>query len=189
VLLRLHIHRRNIAAISELREGKQMNGIQIIGRLGSDPELKDVGDNQVAEFSLADDQYEGRDKDKTTGWYRCQVWGNRAHTVMDYLHKGAPCTVFGRLKQRKYTTKDGDERISLDVNVTDFSLPPRAQDDEEPQQSRGNDRGRSNERSAPAPRSRARDEEQEERQPARTATRTQPRQARYQEEELDDVPF
>jgi single-strand DNA-binding protein len=184
-----------MATNSELHEGQQMNGIQIIGRLGSDPELKQVGDNDVAEFSMADDQYEGRDKEKTTGWYRCQVWGARAQTVMDYMHKGSPVTVFGSLKQRKYTTKDGDERTSMDVNVRDFSLPPRASQDDgdEPrQQSRDNDRGRSN--NAPAPRGRGRDDDQqEERGPSVNSTRRQsapqPRQTRYQEDELDDVPF
>lgn len=102
-----------------------MNTIQLCGHLGQDPELKQVGDNLVASFSVADPQYEGANKEKTTGWYNCQIWGNRANTAMEYLYKGIAVTIFGELKQRHYTRKDGTDAISLDVRVTNFMAHPR----------------------------------------------------------------
>ena len=97
-----------------------MLNITAHGNLGKDPELKNVGQNQVASFSLA----VRTGKDETT-WLNCAVWGKRAQTAAEYLRKGAKITIAGQAKLRSYTTQDGTEKQSLDVNVTDFSLPAR----------------------------------------------------------------
>jgi single-strand DNA-binding protein len=154
-----------------------MNSFTIHGNLGQDPELKEVGQSEVAEFTIADKQYEGPERQSSTGWYRCQVWGARAHTIMEFFRKGAAVTIVGTLKQRKYQTKDGEDKIALDIRVNDFTLPLRAsgddrdeRDDRRPaprQESRGNDRdddrGRDRRpapaRSGASPRSRGRDDE------------------------------
>jgi len=67
------------------------------GNLGRDPELKEVGSTQVASFSIA----ARTGKDETT-WIDCSVWGKRADTVMNYLHKGDRITVAGSAKVRIY---------------------------------------------------------------------------------------
>lgn len=90
------------------------------GNLGKDPELKDLGGNQVANFSIA----ARTGKDETT-WINCTVWGKRAETVMQYLHKGDKITVAGSGKVRTYQTKDGSEAKSLELNVSDFTLPAK----------------------------------------------------------------
>ena len=90
------------------------------GNLGKDPELKDLGGNQVANFSIA----ARTGKDETT-WINCTVWGKRAETVMQYLHKGDKITVAGSGKVRTYQTKDGTEGKSLELNVSDFTLPAK----------------------------------------------------------------
>ena len=90
------------------------------GNLGKDPELKDLGGNQVANFSIA----ARTGKDETT-WINCAVWGKRAEIVMQYLHKGDKVTVAGSGKVRAYQAKDGTEGKSLELNVSDFTLPAR----------------------------------------------------------------
>ena len=90
------------------------------GNLGRDPELKEVGSTQVASFSIA----ARTGKDETT-WIDCSVWGKRADTVMEYLHKGDRITVCGSAKVRIYEKKDGSEGKSLELNVSDFTLPPK----------------------------------------------------------------
>ncbi len=90
------------------------------GNLGKDPELKDLGGNQVANFSLA----ARTGKDETT-WINCAVWGKRAEAAMQYLHKGDKITVAGSGKVRSYQTKDGTEGKSLELNVSDFTLPAK----------------------------------------------------------------
>lgn len=97
-----------------------MLNITAHGNLGKDPELKDLGGNQVANFSIA----ARTGKDETT-WINCTVWGKRAETVMEYLHKGDKITVAGSGKIRAYQAKDGTEGKSLELNVSDFTLPPR----------------------------------------------------------------
>ena len=90
------------------------------GNLGRDPELKQTDKSQVASFSIA--ARTGRDE---TTWIDCSVWGKRADTVMEYLHKGDRITVCGSAKVRIYEKKDGSEGKSLELNVSDFTLPPK----------------------------------------------------------------
>ncbi len=97
-----------------------MLNITAHGNLGKDPELKNVGQNQVASFSLA----VRTGKDETT-WMNCAVWGKRAQTAAEYLRKGAKITIAGQAKLNSYTTQDGTEKQSLNVNVNDFTLPAR----------------------------------------------------------------
>jgi single-strand DNA-binding protein len=97
-----------------------MLNITAHGNIGKDPELKTVGQHQVASFSLA----ARTGKDETT-WLNCAIWGKRAQTAAEYLHKGAEITIAGQGKLNSYTAQDGTERQSLNVNVTDFTLPVR----------------------------------------------------------------
>ncbi|OUW01901.1 MAG: hypothetical protein CBD16_04915 [Betaproteobacteria bacterium TMED156] len=100
-----------------------MLNITAHGNIGKDPELKTVGQNQVASFSLA----VRTGKDETT-WLNCAVWGKRADAAVQYLRKGAKITIAGQGKLNSYTAKDGSERQNLNVNVTDFTLPPRQEE-------------------------------------------------------------
>ena len=100
-----------------------MLNITAHGNLGKDPEIKKVNDTQVASFSLA----ARTGKDETT-WIDCAVWGKRAETVVNYLHKGDKITVAGNGKVRVYQKKDGTEGRSLDLRVSDFTLPPKKED-------------------------------------------------------------
>ena len=97
-----------------------MLNITAHGNIGKDPELNTVGQYQVANFPLA----ARTGKDETT-WLNCAVWGKRAQTAAESLHKGAKITIAGQGKLNRYTAQDGTERQSLNVNVTDFTLPAR----------------------------------------------------------------
>ena len=99
-----------------------MLNITAHGTLGKDPEIKQVGDSQVAEFSLA----ARTGKDETT-WIDCAVWGKRAEVVLQYLHKGDRVTVAGGGHVRTYQKNDGTEGRSLQLRVSDFTLPPRSE--------------------------------------------------------------
>jgi single-strand DNA-binding protein len=95
-----------------------MNNITIAGQLGKDSELKQVGQDQVLSFAVADSQ--GREK--PTIWWNCQLWGKRATSLQQYLMKGQAVTVSGSVSQRTYTDKNGQERVSQDVRVNDVAL-------------------------------------------------------------------
>lgn len=95
-----------------------MNNITVAGQLGKDSELKQVGQDQVLSFSVADSQ--GREKPAI--WWNCQLWGKRATSLQQYLTKGQAVTITGTVSQRTYTDKNGQERISTDVRVNDVAL-------------------------------------------------------------------
>jgi single-strand DNA-binding protein len=95
-----------------------MNNLTIAGVLGKDPELKQVGQDQVLSFTVADSQ----GKEKPTLWWNCQLWGKRATTLQQYMAKGQKVTVSGNVQMREYTDKDGNKKTAMDVRVNDVAL-------------------------------------------------------------------
>lgn len=97
-----------------------LNHIVIMGRLGKDPELRRTQSGvAVATFNVAVD----RDfKDKATGqratdWITCVAWRSTAEFVEKYFAKGSQVLVAGRLQMRDWTDKDGNKRISAEVQA------------------------------------------------------------------------
>ena len=97
-----------------------LNQIVIMGRLGKDPELRRTQSGvAVATFNVAVD----RDfKDKATGqratdWITCVAWRSTAEFVEKYFAKGSQVLVAGRLQMRDWTDKDGNKRISAEVQA------------------------------------------------------------------------
>ena len=97
-----------------------LNHIVIMGRLGKDPELRRTQSGvAVATFNVAVD----RDfKDKATGqratdWITCVAWRSTAEFVEKYFAKGSQVLVAGRLPMRDWTDKDGNKRISAEVQA------------------------------------------------------------------------
>jgi single-strand DNA-binding protein len=109
-----------------------MNSITVAGQLGKDAELRHLPNGDpVANFSIADSQ----GKDKMAIWWNCQLFGKRAESLSQYLLKGQAVTITGSVSQRKYTDKNGQERISTDVRVNEVALQGgRREAIEQPQQ-------------------------------------------------------
>ena len=91
------------------------NSISFVGRLAADAELKHVGDNSVLEFRVANNVGFG-DK-QVTNWFRCNLWGKQAERIEQYMTKGKQVYISGELTLRPYTTKDGVEKMSVDIRV------------------------------------------------------------------------
>jgi single-strand DNA-binding protein len=102
-----------------------MNKVVLFGRLGRDPEARDVGDGgRVCSLSLATTE---RYKDKAgawqegTEWHRVVTFGRMAETCEQYLAKGREILVEGRLRTREWEDQAGAKRFSTEVvaaNVT-----------------------------------------------------------------------
>ena len=85
---------------------------QIIGHLGHDPEIRNMNDGKmVANLSVG----VKTGKEETT-WFRVALFGKQAEVAQMYLKKGAACYVEGDLKNREWTTKEGEKRLSLEIN-------------------------------------------------------------------------
>lgn len=103
------------------------NKITLVGNLGRDPELRYTPQGTpVCSFSLATNE---RRKDKTTGenndittWFRVTLWGRQAETASQYLTKGRPVYIEGRLRVEEWTDRDGKPRHTLEVHATDMQF-------------------------------------------------------------------
>jgi single-strand DNA-binding protein len=102
------------------------NKITLIGNVGRDPEVRNVGgDKKVADFSIAvNDAFTDKSgqRQEKTEWFRVSFWNQRADVIEKYVKKGTQIFVEGKLSVRSYTDKDGKERYSLDVLGSDFTL-------------------------------------------------------------------
>ncbi len=99
---------------------KSMNNrVQLIGRLGMDPEVKTFGnDNKMARISVATSE---RIKDKNgnyteqTQWHNVIAWGKLADLVSDYLKKGSEICMEGKLGYRNYEDKEGKKQYVTEI--------------------------------------------------------------------------
>ena len=103
------------------------NKITLVGNLGADPELRYTPQGTpVSSFNLATNE---RRKDRATGenndittWFRVTLWGRQAEVAAQYLTRGKPVYIEGRLRVEEYTDRDGKPRHSLEVNGTDMQF-------------------------------------------------------------------
>jgi single-strand DNA-binding protein len=98
-----------------------VNKVILIGNLGRDPELRYTqGGSAVANFTLATNE-RWRDKDgnnqERTEWHRIVVWGRTAENCAQYLQKGRPVYIEGRLQTREWEDKDGGKRNTTEINA------------------------------------------------------------------------
>jgi len=98
-----------------------MNSWQFVGNLGKDCEKRYLSD-QTAVTSFSVGVTSGYGDKAVTTWANCNLWGKQAESLAPYLHKGQKVAISGEVTLRKYTTKEGVERESLDVRVNSLTL-------------------------------------------------------------------
>lgn len=107
--------------------------ITLIGNLGRDPEMRYTPQGRpVTDMSVAvghsKPDGQGGWTDEGTDWFRVTVWGDRAERAAETLRKGNKVFVSGRFKTRPYQTKQGEDRVSMEVTADDvISLGERVQ--------------------------------------------------------------
>jgi single-strand DNA-binding protein len=127
------------------------NKIILVGNLGRDPELRYTPQGTpVCSFTVATNEKRkdkaGEAQDHTT-WFRVTLWGRQAETASQYLTKGRPIYVEGRLRLEEWTDRDGKQRYTLEVHATDMQFIGGGRGDESP--SIGNRTASSADTSAP----------------------------------------
>ena len=101
------------------------NSVQLIGRLGKDPEVKDFGEKKKAWFSIATtDSYKNQNGEKIedTQWHNIVIWGKLAEVAGKYLKKGSEVVVEGKLIHRIYETDKGEKKYITEINVNDLLM-------------------------------------------------------------------
>lgn len=97
--------------------------LTVIGNLTADPELRYTQNGAaVANFTVAStprvfDRQANEFKDGEALFMRCAVWRDMADHVASSLSKGARVIVVGDLKQRSYQDKEGNNRVSIELDV------------------------------------------------------------------------
>lgn len=114
-----------------------LNRVQLIGRLGKDPETRYTPTGKkVCTFSLAVDRRwkssEGETR-QATDWFNIEAWGRLGEICQDYLSKGRLIFVEGRLQTDRYE-QEGETRYFTKVVATAMQiLDRRAEAEPEPE--------------------------------------------------------
>lgn len=104
-----------------------VNKVILIGNLGRDPETRSTpSGSQVCNVTIATsrnwkDKNSG-DRVEETEWHRVVFYDRLAEIAGEYLRKGRPVYVEGRLKTRKWTDKDGVEKYTTEIIAEQMQL-------------------------------------------------------------------
>jgi single-strand DNA-binding protein len=96
-----------------------VNKVILIGRVGQQPEIKQISNtSRVANFSLAVDE-KWKDKSgqtqKITHWLKIVAWGKLADICAQFLQKGREVFVEGKLQVREWEDKEGNKRSTTEI--------------------------------------------------------------------------
>ena len=110
-----------------------LNKVMLIGNVGTDPEVRYLdGNTKVATFRLATTE---RFKDRSgetrenTEWHNIVAWGQPADVCERFVRKGTQLYIEGRLRTRKYTDRNGQEKYTTEINVDTLQLLGRRDSD------------------------------------------------------------
>ena len=102
------------------------NKVQLIGNLGSNPEIKTTeGGKKLARFSIATNEvYRNAKGDKVTEtqWHNLIAWGKVAEIAEKYLSKGSEVAIEGKLVNRNYNDKDGNKKYVTEIQVNEVLM-------------------------------------------------------------------
>jgi single-strand DNA-binding protein len=104
-----------------------VNKVIIVGNLGKDPEVRYApSGSAICNVTIATSR---QWKDKTSGekqeeteWHRVVFYDRLAEIAGEYLKKGRPVYVEGRLKTRKWTDKEGVEKYTTEIVAAEMQL-------------------------------------------------------------------
>ena len=98
-----------------------LNKVQIIGRLGKDPDVRYTTDNKaIANLTVAtSDSWKDAqgNKQERTEWHRVVLFGPLAEVAEKYLKKGSSVYIEGKLQTRKWQDKTGADVYTTEIVV------------------------------------------------------------------------
>jgi single-strand DNA-binding protein len=110
-----------------------VNAVHLLGYVGGDPEVRyTASGTPIANLSVATseqwtDKATGQ-KQERTEWHRCTAFGRLAEIAGEYVKKGHPVYVLGRLRTDKYKDKEGVERYTTKIMVAEIQLLPASKE-------------------------------------------------------------
>jgi len=96
-----------------------VNKVILVGNLGRDPEVRYMPNGEaVCNFSIATtDSWKDKSgaKQERTEWHNIVMYRKLAEIAGEYLKKGRPVYIEGRLQTRKWQTKEGQDRYTTEI--------------------------------------------------------------------------
>jgi single-strand DNA-binding protein len=182
-----------------------VNKVILVGNLGRDPEVRYMPNGEaVCNFSIATtDSWKDKSgaKQEKTEWHNIVIYRKLAEIAGEYLKKGRPVYIEGRLQTRKWQTKEGQDRYTTEIIADSMQMlggrdgggnnsggddSHYSQDNQGDHGGQGSyqDRGQSNapqqQRQAPA---------QSQRPAQNTGGDGRPQSSGFDDFENDDIPF
>lgn len=101
-----------------------MNNVNLIGRLTSDPEIKELGNGvKNCNFSIAVKRdYKNADGEYESDFLRCVAWRNQAEFLGKYFAKGNQIGISGRLQNREWTDQNNNKRSQTEIIVENITF-------------------------------------------------------------------
>ncbi len=105
---------------------RDINKVILIGRLGKDPDVINFeSGTKKAAFPLATgESYTNKNGERieSTEWHNIVLWRRLAEIAEQYLRKGDPIYLEGKLRTRNYDDKDGNKRYITEIEVDNLSM-------------------------------------------------------------------
>ncbi len=102
------------------------NNVKLIGRLGQDPEVRELEKGKkVASFSMATSEVytdKAGNKQENTQWHNIVAWGSLAELAEKYMKKGREVAVDGRLTYRQWEDKNGSKHNTAEIVANEILL-------------------------------------------------------------------
>lgn len=102
-----------------------LNHVVIMGRMVRDPELRQLDNGtSVTSFSVAVDRnyVDKSTNERQADFLNVVAWRQTADFVCKYFHQGDMIALEGSLQSRKYTDKDGNNRIAIEIVASNISF-------------------------------------------------------------------
>lgn len=94
------------------------NRVIMAGKLTRDPELRETTSGKsVSRFTIAYNRQTSKDEEKKADFFNCVAWHNEAKMISQYFHKGSSISIEGKLQNRSWVDKEGQERYSTEIVV------------------------------------------------------------------------
>lgn len=103
-----------------------VNRVTVLGNLGRDPEIRySANGAAICNLSIAT-TYKRKDQSgqqaEETEWHRVVMFSRLAEIAGEYLKKGAPVYIEGRLQTRKWQGQDGQDRYTTEIIAENMQM-------------------------------------------------------------------
>ena len=94
-----------------------LNQVTLIGRVGKDPDIREIQSGKVVKFTLATNNY-----NKDTEWHSVVCFGKTADAMSQFLQKGTLVCVIGTIHYNKFTDKEGINKVYTEIIANQVQL-------------------------------------------------------------------